>query len=726
MSHPGPAEEQPAGTDQPAGRPDGEAPEAPAPEAGTEPAEETDAPQDVWSARRDLWHHSPGIMLGSSAAIGGSLVGGDQHAVSGGQVVGDVIMGSKTEIHYVGAGGPAYASGDLPQDVLERLTGLFAGCETFDTALQLLRTERVVVLTGAPFTGRRTAALNLLHQVGASPVRILDPDTSPTALAHQLGGSQGFLLGDLTTHRNQPLRESHLRAVQEKLAEHGGYLVITAGPHTVFEDTVRTTKWQPPAPNAVLQAHLDAMVTEDQSRELLGLAATGDFLTREHQLREVVAFAQALAAYARGETSAEELDRFSLTTVERQVQEWFDDGNVSLHDKAFLVALAAFDEGPYALTAELSDLLYGFLLNIEEGGLRAKIPVFGTSIAKRLQLARARRYPENEHTEWGPVRQMKSAFLDDRTPMALLIEVWTGHPSSRPALVRWLKHLAEDGRPLVRNRAAATAAVLAAADLPSAMALLIEPWAAARRYRFCLAAANALTLSHLLGTPNIPRILHDWCTEENGRIRWTAIRAYALLGPEIPEEALAALSGAARDMDPGDPDEEEAEELVESTAVLLLSGAGPVVLSRLAGFLQDEQSVRGLALRAFLEACKQTEDDEEGGRPALLAWHVRATEAAGSEDDRHLVTLWRAALGDRTHTGTALDRLRVWVQQADTDPVSEAALATLLPSLAVTGPDRQRLSHLLRTLPGEHGGPPPPVATRLLAALTPALSTTRS
>ncbi|MGP8301023.1 hypothetical protein ACTPOK_24495 [Streptomyces inhibens] len=726
MSAADPAEEQQSGLDQSAGQPDSEGAEAAAEEA-TEPAEETNEPQDVWSARRDLWHHSPGIMLGSSAAIGGSLVAGDQHGVSGGQVVGDVIMGSKTEIHYVGTGGPAYASGDLPQDVLERLTSPFAGCESFDDTLELLRNERVVVLTGAPFTGRRTAALNLLRQVGASPVRILDPDTSPAALTLELGNSQGYLLGDLITDLHQPLRESHLRAVQAKLAERGGYLVITAGPHTVFEDTVRTTAWEPPAPDTVLRAHLGTMVTETESAPLLGLAATRDFLAREHQLREVVSFAWALAAHARGEKSAEDLERFSLATVERQVQEWFDDGTVSLHDKAFLIALAAFDEGPYALTAELSDLLYGFLQHIEAGGgLRAKIPVFGTSIAKRLQLARARLYPENEHTEWGPVRQTKSAFLDNRTPMSLLIEVWTGHPSSRPALIRWLKRLAEDGRPLVRNRAAATAAVLAAADLPSAMALLIEPWAAARRYRLCLAAANALTLGHLLDTPNIPRILHNWCTKENGRIRWTAIRAYALLGPEIPEEALTALSVAARDMARDEADEEAAKELVASTAVLLLSGAGSVVLRQLAGFLRDEQAVRDLAVRAFLAACEQTEDDLQGTRPGLLTWQARAAATSGSEDDRHLITLWRAALGDRTHTATALERLRDWVHQADTDPESEAALAGLFSSLAVTGPDHQRLSHLLRTVSGEHGGPPPPVAARLLAAFTPSPVTTRS
>ena len=63
--------------------------------------------------------------------------------------------------------------------------------------------------------------------------------------------------------------------------------------------------------------------------------------------------------------------------------------SIHLRDKAFLVALAAFDDGPYALTAELSDLLYRFLQQTENRSRVPEIPVFGTHIGKRLQLARA-------------------------------------------------------------------------------------------------------------------------------------------------------------------------------------------------------------------------------------------------------------------------------------------------------------------------------------------------
>ncbi|MFD0394456.1 hypothetical protein ACFQ3Z_27590 [Streptomyces nogalater] len=87
--------------------------------------------------------------------------------------------------------------------------------------------------------------------------------------------------------------------------------------------------------------------------------------------------------------------------------------------------------------------------------------------------------------------QFKAKFLDERVPLVLLRLVWTGHPSARPALIEWLRRLADDGRPLVRTRAAATVAVLARTDLPSAMALVIQPWATSRLFRHRLVAVNS-------------------------------------------------------------------------------------------------------------------------------------------------------------------------------------------------------------------------------------------
>lgn len=709
------------------------------PEAGEPPApgeerprpaetdEERDQPQDAWAARRDLIDHSPRTMnVGDRSRFGGGLAGGDQHAVSGGRVTGDVIMGSKTEYHFAipGLSAPASASGEVPRVTLERLARTFvADEEAMAGLLERLRRDRVLVLSGARFTGRRTAALMLLNRLGAAPVRTLVRDTDPSALAERFTAddqARGYVLCDLATRRDRPLREPHLLAAKDRLAERNAYLVVTLGPSAVLED-VAAVEWRPPAAADVLAAHLRTLTDEVTADKLLGLAAVTEFLARGHQLREVTAFAKVLGEYATGKASEQAVADFSLGSLENQVHEWFEEDESAIHlrDKAFLVALAAFDGGPYALTAELSDLLYRFLQETENPSRVPEVPVFGTHVGKRLQLARARKYEEDEHTEWGSVTQQKAAFRDERAPLVLLREVWTGHPSARPALVNWLRRLADDGRPLVRTRAASTVAVLARTDLPSAMALVIEPWATSKRFRQRLVAVNALTLAHLIDTPNIPRILDTWCECDDARLRWVAVRSYALIGPERPEQALAALRGAVRRLyedGPGDLDESMAGELAEAVELLLLSPASERVLAELRGHLDDDRAVRDLTLAGLVGACRRKEGDERYGTPLVLAWYARAA-TAGDAPARDIPYLWRAALADPGSTRAALEVLREWVLIADRSSTAEWALAALLPTLVTTSAEHQRLSHLLRTMPGEDGKPPPSVAARLLTTL---------
>ncbi|MET9657929.1 hypothetical protein [Streptomyces sp. NPDC006510] len=719
------AEEQPHGSqpstggDQPSEAQDGR-------HGDGEATEGTDQPQPAWAARRDLENHTPRTMgFGDGTQVGGGVFGGINHGIGGGTFYGDVLLDRTEIIYQFGASSALHASGEIAQSTLEELSACFVpACADFDALVDRLREEHVLVLSGPYFAGRRTAALMLLHRLGAAPVQAIGRDTTPGQLTAGLGGGEardgrtGHVLCDLITERSRPLREADLLAARKELGENA-YLVITVGPTALLED-VPVVSWQAPPPGDVLAAHLTVLVGEDHVSELLSLPAVTAFLERSHQPREAAEFARLLARYAAGEADATQLGDFSLVALENQVQEWFEDDGTVLHlrDKAFLVALAAFDEGPYALTAELSDLLYTFLQEIQDGARFPTVPVFGTHIGKRLQLARARRFDAEEATEWGPVRQVKAAYRDERASLVLLREVWTGHPSARPALVHWLQRLAGDGRPFVRTRAASTVAVLAHTDLPSAMALVIEPWASSHLYRQRLVAVNALTLTHVLGTPNVPRILDAWCESDESSLRWVAIRAHGLIGPERPAETLAALRAAARHQaGQPEPDADLSGQLAESVELLLLSPAGDDVLAGLLRTLHDDRPATDLALGGFISACRRTEQDERHGQPLVLSWYARAS-ASRTPAATSIVELWRTALGSRGHTREALDVLRLWTLSADHDPTTEWALAALLPSLVTTSSEHQRLSHLLRTMPGEDGADPPPVAGRLLAVLS--------
>ncbi|MFE7131530.1 hypothetical protein ACFVIM_11765 [Streptomyces sp. NPDC057638] len=88
--------------------------------------------------------------------------------------------------------------------------------------------QRLLVLSGVPFSGRRTAALMLLHVLKVTSVRALVRDTARTDLARigaedgvraEHGGAPGYLLCDLLTRRHEPLREAHLLAARNQLAQ---------------------------------------------------------------------------------------------------------------------------------------------------------------------------------------------------------------------------------------------------------------------------------------------------------------------------------------------------------------------------------------------------------------------------------------------------------------------------------------------------------------------------
>ncbi|MEW2621221.1 hypothetical protein [Streptomyces sp. NPDC048106] len=684
--------------------------EGPWPSAGPDPEGENS--HEARAAQRELFAHTPGFFLGEDTRVGGSMVGGAQHGVSGGRVDGDVYLGGRIEYHSHGpAEATLKASGEVPRESVEELAAVFAEGPAFAAALERLRKERVLVLVGAHATGRNAAALMLVHRLGVPAVHALSPETAPAALSGALTEPGGYVLRDLPLSRNRPLRDTHLFAARDQLARTGGCLVVTAenSPHL---PGVTPCPWAPPTAEDVVRALLRRHRPGDADA-LFALPPVARFLAdTDRRPAEAAAFAGALAAYDDSPQALTRLADFGQAAVEEQCRTWLGDPELGLREKAFIIALAVFDQAPYVLAAELADKLFLHFERLQHPERPPTVPVFGPPAEDRLALARAASEVRQEQTEWGPVPQFMAAFRDERTPPVLLTEVWTGHPSARPALVGWLRELARDGRPLVRTRAAAAAALLAVADLPSTIALLVDGWATAQAVGPRVTAANTLALAQLLDVPIVLRLLTQWCTDGHQGRRWTAIRALGLLAPLRPDLAgpvLDALAARAR-IDASSPAEQD--HLTESAALLL--SAGPRREEVLAEFVRllprDAPAVRDLALAAFARAC---DNDEEG---ALVGWY--ADIGMYQQDTaRDLATLWRAALNDRTHTRPALTALRTWVHVAARRADAATALELLLPALVITAEDRNRLDHELRTMRAEDGGPRPPLAEHLLTVL---------
>ncbi|WP_339130931.1 hypothetical protein WJM95_19135 [Streptomyces sp. f51] len=677
-----------------------------------EPEEES---REAGAAQRELVAHTPGFIFGEAASFGGSAVAGSQHGVSAGGSARDVFLGGKTEIHHHGtAASAAYVSGEIPRRRLDELAAVFVEGPSFAAALARLRDERVLVLTGAHSTGRHAAALMLLHHLGVPAVHALSAETGPANLGAQLTAPGGHVLRDLPLSRNRPLRDTHLYAARDRLAKTGGYLVVTLE-NSPFLRGVAPSAWEPPGAAEVLRAHLHGL--REEPGDVTGLLALGpvrDFLARgAHRPAEVARFAAEVARYDGGEQAAARLADFGHAAVERQCREWLGDPESTLRDKAFLISLAVFDQAPYVLAAELADRLYVHFQRLQHPEQPPEIPVFGLAAETRLERAWAEGEVRVETTKWGAVPQYTARFKKENTPRVLLGEVWTGHPSARPALVSWLKELAHDRRPVVRTRAAAAAALLAHADLPSAMELLIDGWAVSKTSGSRLTAANTLTLAQFLDTPVVLRLLTQWCTDTHWARRWTAIRAFGLLTPLRPDLAAPALSALAARARAGGGAKTESDNLVDSTALLLSVGARRgEMLSELVRLLHhDTPSVRTLALAAFVRACDSA---EEG---ALVEWYAD-TGMYEPDSARDLAALWRTSLGDRGQTRGALAALHTWVRLAEHRADVAQALELLLPALVVTADDRRRLSHELAGLRTPDGARPP-LADRLLGLLIP-------
>ncbi|MEU0006512.1 hypothetical protein ABZ079_20115 [Streptomyces sp. NPDC006314] len=690
--------------------------EQPPQEAEQKQEEQEEAPerqrQEAWAARKALIQHGPSVVMSLDRTASATQVARDQFGVSGGTVHGDVNN------YYGGpAEHPEHLSGVVRPEEITKLADVFRGCPSFEEALARLRADKVVILSGGRDTGRRSAALMLLHRVSGGTVRSLIQPRSLSALLDQLDRADGYLLVNFAVGRSKPLREPHMLGLRERLERSGGHLVITVEPSAALDD-IPFVRWEPPRTEEMLQAHLTPHVGDAGWQELCGLGRVKEFLAGQHQPAAIEEFAQRLIAVRRGEADEQTLAAYSEQAIEAQVSRWLTDEQRQLLDKAFLISLAVFDKAPYAVAAELGDVLYTRLQQTADPRERPVIPVFGVSREDRLALAHAHGYHGTEVTEWGVVSQFIAEFREERMAGTLLEAVWNLHPSARPALVEWISRLADDGRPLVRTRAAAATARLAAADFSSAMAHLIEPWADDQVPDSWLTAANALTLAHLLEVRTVLPLLRAWCTGEVESRRWTAIRAYGLLGPVVPEETLNVLLDTVRQQpDPVDEKDELTEaghQFADALELLLLAVREPV-LSVLSERLGHERTVRSYAVHAFLHACEQTEEPDD--RPLVLHWYAQALATDDLATARHLAAFWKAMLADRTCSGHALKTLAGWVRRADGEPETESALASLLPAITAEPPNDRRVGHLLRTLRDSRVSPST-AAARLLDHLS--------
>lgn len=651
--------------------------------------EQADTEESVERFRREAQH-----LIGHSANVLGRA-----------DVTGDLVGGNKfVTIHSSSNLQRQVTSGQMPAAQLASILERFAEAPDHDELVDRLRTSRVLVLRGSRASGRRTASLGVLADVqqDPQPLLVLDPVIPPNELVDQLRPGARHLIADFSTTTDAPLRQYHLHAIQERLRANDGYAIITIDPHVAVDGTLTEQhEWHPPAPESILNAHLEADCPHPSVRQpALDLDETRSYLKTQPSPEEIAGYARTLLLYIDGQRSLQDLATYSTSAVEDHAQRVFSETDVSMREKAFLIALAVFNQLPYSTIAEVGDDLYRAFQEREDPETEAGVSIFDTSRSARLSWARAFEYDSFE-TDHDSASTRLTAFLNPSTSSIVLRHVWLEHPAAREPIRRWLRELGEIGTDVSRMRAALAAGCLAATDFSSIMGPLLEPWAGSRPLGQRQLAAWALFAAVQQGADyEVRRVLQRWAEGGEGR-RWTVLHTADALADLLGKSTIPLISTIAK-KPARDP--RLRHELERVTARLLTGSTALQALDAMVGWSQKPGPRRDLAYRAFIRAAGKQEE----GRPALLS-HGNADQQAWTA----LITLWRAVLNNPAARDDARLGLAGWVILAAEDESLEPDLWRLFSELAASANERARLDYLLRHLPTEAPEAARPVADRV-------------
>ncbi|MER6975246.1 hypothetical protein ABT304_29585 [Nocardioides sp. NPDC000445] len=600
---------------------------------------------------------------------------------------GDAVGGNKTITNnYYGSSHRRSISGPMPAPYVTSLVQRFVRTSDHDELVQRLRDNRVLVLCGPKASGRRTGSIGILTDVDqvSRPVHVLNPKIQPDYLAEQLINGAHHLIPDPSINSDDPLRQHHLHAIQDKLQENDGYAIITIDPRAAVEGALTEQHdWRPPAAGDILRAHLDVeRLDQSQIQPALDLEETRTYLETQPSPREIVEYARRLADYFHGQATRQDLADYRITAAEDHARRAFADTNGSLREKAFLIALAVLDRLPYPTIAEAGDDLYR---TFEK---HRSLSIFGTSHSARLDWARAYE-ADSVDTDHDLDLNTVTAFRNPATWPAVLRHVWLEHPTARDPIRRWLGDLGTTAPRASRVRAALAAGFLASIDFPSIANSLLGQWAGSKQLGQRQVAAWALYAAAEQGAKaKVEEVLKRWAEGGVAR-RWTVVHTADALADLSDESAISLISEIA---EMPTTDRQLERELERAAARLLISPLAGQARNTLVGWSREHGPRRELAHRAFMIAAGEQAD----GRPTLLN-HGASDQQAWAA----FITLWRAALNDPGVRDDARDRLTDWVTLAVEEDSLVPELRRLFADLAVSSNERARLDYLLRHLPAD-------------------------
>jgi hypothetical protein len=628
------------------------------------------------------------------------------------------------------------APGPVRREVIDEICGRYVPVDEYETFAKQLSNSRLLVLRGAPGTGRTTTGLRLLAKLADSVARF-SPDTNLGALtATNLEPQSGYLL-ELYPGRGIPApTAAEVDLLRNYLSERECYLVLIA-PHDIrYRDCFDGCIVDCPLPDArkVFDQATEYEIRrrpehEERLRKIVDVAWTGE-VTGPRTPAEVHWLLAHLMSAAATSYATADLELLYADLAARYVSSWFEplaglpvtaEGDEPVRLAAFRIALAVLDETPADLVAEAAEDLAQRILKARSPRRKPGTPVFARHREDHAANSRASVVPGTVKFFTGTAPANLLVYDDDRLPLAVLRHVWAVHHLRDP-LLSWLEFLSDDPRPLVYVRAALAIGLLTSWDFSYTFHARIEPWARSadeQRRRWVAAVALDEASRNEEVRPVIREIMETWADEGDLALRWTAATALGYdLGLRDPEKTLRQLRklGCWEDG-------ELASMASWAVARIFVRGSTKPVIKALADWLDDDRSdVRLLGLVAVLRIADMKVNELEGefdltdtsagGRWTRLSSRGRwpLLVALGDEDPALLDDLvdlvWQLTRSAQAEKLTA-KALKRWMRAGKNDRTCIGPVGRFLALLGDDDDDRARLLHLVRLLRRDRDEPLP-------------------
>lgn len=593
---------------------------------------------------------------------------------------------------------------------LDEITGLnnlldrYARTRTDGWLDKIFRGGRLGVLTGDRGTGRRTTALMaLLRQPGIGQVtEITLARGNDLHSLRQVAGKPefpragtGYLLVQDSDTRPIPQDE-----LQHVLGDDCVLLIVRPTDQHGFVAADRVTRHEPPDLDRVLRGHL----TVELARRCVGgcepcvRACVDTFVNRcsdETVVRDALASAYGPAEAASLAVQLSRCDNDATDADIRAAVEraWpgqrgraerillpgpaagmFIDRRDGRYERAFRLAYGVFEGQPMARVFNAAQLL---LVEMDRVAGCSPIgrPAFEHPVRDLLGPDMAADWTRASTVSTGTTRVAK---LHDPKLVGHLLDVaWHDFDHTRPALISWLRRLGKDGRNVVRQHAALTAARLARYDFEQVLDELIEPWArsgvSAERQMAAWVVGGATGGEAVAA--DAAAVIQRWARSPRAYLRDTVARAYATGLTRVRLEwAMEDLGFIAQDrLQLG------SSLVAEAVAAQYRDGSASRLVSALAGWLFTpavtvrSQVARAMTLLALVHDGFLADLSRFDVSLAAMTnvWHA-TLHHAGSDHDA-----WRLFCSWLVHPRTDRSRARATVLLLARDPVLATRFAQL-------------------------------------------------